>query len=152
MYATQQDMIDRYGSPRLVELTDIEEPRAGAIRSAVLGAKLADADAEIDGYLIGRYSLPLAAWPAILKVHACSIAWYRLLGAVADESARQDYQDAVGYLARVADGRISIVAPADVPASAGAGAVLFDAGSKVFGRPGSDAAGSCRADWGMGGW
>ncbi|ACB34507.1 protein of unknown function DUF1320 [Leptothrix cholodnii SP-6] len=133
-YATQQDMIDRFGSPRLQQLTDIEEPLLGAIRPAVIAAKLADADAEIDGYLIGRYELPLAAWPAILKVHACSICWYRLLGSSADEPARRDYEDALAYLVKVARGDVVVVAPSAAPPVSGAGAVLFDAGSKVFGR------------------
>lgn len=133
-YATQQDMIDRFGSSRLQQLTDIEEPLVGGIRASVLAAKLADADAEIDGYLLGRYALPLAAWPAILKVHACSICWYRLLGSAADEPARRDYEDALAYLAKVARGDVVIVAAAEAPPATGAGPVLFDAGSKVFGR------------------
>lgn len=138
-YATQQDMIDRYGSARLASLTDIESPAVGGIRAAMLAAKLADADAEIDGYLVGRYAVPLTTFPAILKVHACSIAWYRLLGSVVDEPARRDYEDAVAYLVQVAKGAISIMAPSAAPAVTGAGPVLFDVGSKVFGREsGSD--------------
>lgn len=133
-YATQQDLVDRYGSARLASLSDIEAPAVGGIRTSMLAAKLADADAEIDGYLVGRYSVPLVTFPAILKVHACSIAWYRLLGSVADEAARRDYEDAVSYLAKVAKGDISIMAPAAAPPVTGVGPVLFDAGSKVFGR------------------
>jgi phage gp36-like protein len=111
----------------------------GGIRTGMLAAKLADADAEIDGYLIGRYTLPLATFPAILKVHACSIAWYRLLGSSADETARRDYDDAVGYLTQVAKGTVMLLPPANVPAPVGLGAVLFDSGSKIFGRD----SGSC---------
>ncbi len=143
MYATAQDLIDRFGSERLRELTDIEAPATGAIRASVLMAKLADADAEIDGYLVGRYALPMAAWPAVLKVHACSIAWYRLLGSLADAGARQDYEDATTYLVKVAEGRVVLVAPAAAPAAAGAGPVLFDGGSKVWARESSAASG----DW-----
>lgn len=138
-YALQQDMIDRYGSARLGQLSDIEAPAVGGIRTTMLAAKLADADAEIDGYLIGRYTLPLAAFPAILKVHACSIAWYRLLGSSADEQARRDYDDAIAYLTQVAKGAVMLIAPAAAPAPVGLGAVMFDAGSKIFGRD----SGSC---------
>lgn len=133
-YAIQQDMVDRYGSARLAQLTDIEAPAVGGIRTGMLAAKLANADAEIDGYLLGRYELPLAAFPAILKVHACSIAWYRLLGSSADEQARRDYDDALAYLLQVAKGTVVLIAPAAAPAVSGAGPVLFSAGSKVFGR------------------
>ena len=135
-YANQQDMVDRYGTARLTSLTDIETPAVGGIRTAMLAAKLADADAEIDGYLVGRYALPLATFPAILKVHACSIAWYRLLGSVADEAARRDYEDATAYLQRVARGDIGILAPSAAPAAEGIGPVIFDTGAKVFGRDG----------------
>lgn len=135
-YAVLADMVDRYGSPRLQQLTDIEPPLTGAIRAAVINAKIADADAEIDGYLLGRYDLPLASPPAILKAHACSIAWYRLLGSAADGPARQDYDDAVRYLTNVARGVVLLVAPSAAPAVSGAGPVLFDCGSKVWGREG----------------
>ena len=133
-YATQQDMIDRFGSARLQQLTDIEAPLVGGIRSSVLVAKLTDADAEIDGYLIGRYELPLATWPAVLKVHACSICWYRLLGSAADEPARRDYEDALAYLGKVARGDVVVVAPAAAVPLTGIGTVLFDTGTKIFGR------------------
>jgi phage gp36-like protein len=133
-YATQQDMIDRFGSSRLQQLTDIEEPLVGSIRTSVLAAKLADADAEIDGYLVGRYELPMAAWPAILKVHACSICWYRLLGSAADEPARRDYEDALAYLGKVARGDVVVVAASAAVPVSGIGTVLFDTGAKVFGR------------------
>jgi phage gp36-like protein len=100
----------------------------------MLAAKLANADAEIDGYLLGKVELPLSAYPAILKVHACSIAWYRLLGSSADDQARRDYDDALAYLLQVARGTVVLIAPAAAPAISGAGPVLFSAGSKVFGR------------------
>jgi len=67
-------------------------------------------------------------------VHACSICWYRLLGSSADEPARRDYEDALAYLVKVARGDVVVVAPSAAPPVSGAGAVLFDAGSKVFGR------------------
>jgi phage gp36-like protein len=40
----------------------------------------------------------------------------------------------VAYLAKVAKGDISLMPPSTAPALSGAGPVLFDAGSKVFGR------------------
>lgn len=134
MYATQQDMIDRFGTPKMVQLTDINLPMTGLVNGTVLDRALGDASAEIDGYLVGRMALPLASPPAILKVHCCTIALYRLLGSSAEEGTREDYKAALAYLAKVADGRISISAPADTPALAGVGAVMFDGGSKVMGR------------------
>ncbi|UDF33757.1 UNVERIFIED_ORG: DUF1320 domain-containing protein [Shinella sp. XGS7] len=134
MYATPQDMIDRLGTPRLVQLTDIQEPMTGAIGAVVLDRALADATAEIDGYLVGRLALPLATPPAILKVHCCTIAHYRLLGSTAGEGDRKAYEQVLAYLAKVAKGEIVLMPPAEAPALQGLGPVMFDAGTKVMGR------------------
>jgi phage gp36-like protein len=144
MYATQPDMLTAYGTAELVQLTDIEQPRTGAVVGAVLDAALTAASAEIDGYLIGRYALPLASPPAILNGLCCKIARYRLMTTAPDEVARKGYEDAVRYLELVARGQVNLIAPADVPAAAGAGSVLFEPGAKIFGRESAagDAAGA----------
>jgi len=134
MYATQQDMIDRLGTPRLVQLTDINVPMTGTLNAVALDRALADASAEIDGYLVGRMALPLVAPPAILRVHCCTIAHYRLLGSGADDVTAEAYKSALAFLAKVAAGQILLQAPADVPAITGIGPVLFEPGSKVMGR------------------
>ena len=134
MYATSQDMIDRYGAPRLVQLTDAGDVLTGEVAAPMLAARLADAAAEIDGYLAGRMALPLASPPAILKDLCCRLAYGRLLGAVATDADLADLKAARAYLRDVAAGVISLAAPADTPALAGAGAVLFEPGEKVMGR------------------
>lgn len=134
MYATRQDMIDRYGTPRLVQLTDVNSPLTGAIVDAVLETKLVDASAEIDGYLVGRYALPLATVPAILRTICCDLALVRLMGDNAGDNERADVKRHMDYLRGVAKGDILITAPADVPDQAGLGSVLFEPGQKVMGR------------------
>ena len=59
-YATVTDLQDRLGVPRLVQLTDLADPSVGLVDPAVAQKALDDAEAEIDGYLGGRYALPLA--------------------------------------------------------------------------------------------
>ncbi len=138
MYATAQDMQDRFGTPRLVQLTDINVPMTGAVNATVLSRALEDASAELDGYLVGRLALPLASPPAVLKLHCCTIAHFRLLGAAAEEPATEAYKAAIAYLGKVAEGKVSLVAPSEVPAVAGLGPVMFDTGSKVMGREQAD--------------
>lgn len=133
-YATAQDMLDRCGRYELTQLTDLAEPRLGDVNLTVLGRALDDASAEIDGYLIGRLALPLAAPPALLKVFCCDIARYRLMTATPDERAADAYKAAIVYLTKVAAGTVQLVPPADIPAPVGVGEVAFDGGSKVFGR------------------
>ncbi|NNG05319.1 MAG: DUF1320 domain-containing protein, partial [Inquilinus sp.] len=77
-YATQAQLVERYGTVRLVELTDRAEPPAGAIDAAVIDRALADADALIDGYVAARYDLPLPAVPDLLRDLALSIVFYKL--------------------------------------------------------------------------
>lgn len=139
MYASAQDMLDRFGTPKLVQLTDINVPMTGTVNATVLSKALADASSVIDGYLVGRYPLPLANPPEVLKVHCCTLAHFRLLGSSADDAAIDANKEALGYLAKVAEGKVSLIAPADVPAAVGAGPVLFNPGSKVMGRESDDA-------------
>lgn len=134
MYAVKQDMVERYGADLMVQLTDRDEPQTGEINDARLDRVLLDAAAEIDAYLVGRVALPLQAPPPVLKVHACTIALYRLRGSSASEAEQKDYDRALAWLSKVATGAIALTPPADAPALAGLGGVLFDHGTKAFGR------------------
>ena len=118
-YATQQEMIDRYGERVLRELTD--RAASGSIDTAVLDQALNDATALIDGYLLERYRLPLAETPRMLTVVAAQIAFYQLHPHGAPEEVRNAYRDAVKTLEGIAAGRIAV-----------AGAT----GSEIDSRPG----------------
>lgn len=134
-YATIQDLQDRLGVPRLVQLTDLGDAPTGLVGTVTAQKALDDASAEIDGYLVGRLALPLASAPAVLTVHCVTIAHYRLLGSAAGDVEREAYKAAVRYLERVANGDIALLPPNAAQAAAATGApVMFSAGSKVFGR------------------
>ncbi len=105
-YATQQDMIDRFGQAELVQLTD--RYNTGSIDATVLGQHLADADNKIDGYLEGRYTLPLAVVPKSLARIACDITRYFLHDNAATEEVRARYEDATRYLEKVSEGKITL--------------------------------------------
>ena len=117
-YATQQDLIDRYGEQEVIQLTDRADPPAETIDAAVVAKALADAGAMIDGYLGGRYTLPLATVPPVLTGYAGDIARYRLYGDAAPDRVEKAYRDAIRFLEMVAAGKISLGAGA--PAVAGA--------------------------------
>ncbi|MGC1192665.1 MAG: DUF1320 domain-containing protein [Candidatus Binatus sp.] len=114
-YATAQDMINRYPNRDLVQLTN-EDPTATTINDTPITQALADASAEIDGYLEGRFSLPLTDPPAVLNRLTTDIAMYRMqsLRPLHDlEDARQRYEDAVAMLAKVAAGDLTLGLSAD---------------------------------------
>ena len=138
-YATITDLQQRLGEARLQQLTDLSDPPLGILDVVVAQKALDDAQDEIDGYLAGRYTLPLAPVPGVLRVHALTIAHYRLLGNAAGEIEREDYKTVRAYLERVADGRVALLPPAAVQPMLGAGVVLFNGGQKVMGREPSEA-------------
>ena len=71
-YATQQDLIDRFSEDELRQVADVTG--AGDIDPVVVARALADADAEIDAALIGRYQLPLVNVPLLLTRIAADLA------------------------------------------------------------------------------
>ena len=105
-----QDLINRYPNRDLVQLTN-EDPTITTVNTTALQQALDDASAEIDGYLGGRFTLPLSDPPVVLHRLACDVAIYRLqslrpLHDLAD--ARRRYDDAIAMLSKVADGTLSL--------------------------------------------
>lgn len=137
-YATRTHMELKFGLQEIEQLTDLGRPRLGATNDAVLNRALDDASAWIDGYLVGRYSVPVtdAAAQQLLSMHCCNVARYMLMSAQADEAATKMYETAERFFTNIAKGTINLIPPADVPAPAGVGSVEFDAGTKHFGRTG----------------
>ena len=114
-YATVLDMINRYPNRDLVQLTN-EDPTATAINATPITQALADASAEIDGYIEGRFTLPLTDPPAVLNRLTTDIAMYRMqsLRPLHDlEDARKRYEDAVAMLIKVAAGELTLGLSAD---------------------------------------
>lgn len=125
-YATQAQMIDRFGQAELIQLTDRAEPPTGAIVVAVLDAALLDADEEIDSYLRVVRTLPLPApVPARLTRVAADVARYHLYDDHAPDDVRTRYEDAVRWLRDVAAGRASL--GLDDPAPTELGRVVVSA-------------------------
>lgn len=123
-YATQQDLVERFGEAELVAITGEMDP-------VTVERALSDADAEIDGYLRGSYALPMNPVPALLKPVACDIARYRMLGSRPHEVARDRYKDAVALLKAIAAGDVQLGAQAPAE-EIEIGSPLVDAPRRVF--------------------
>jgi phage gp36-like protein len=132
-YASTQDLRDRYPERDLAQLTD---PDGLVVDEVRLSRALADASDEIDGYLQGRYRLPLAEAPRVLKLVACDVAMYRLLvlrplGDI--EDARKRYEDSQRFLRSVAEGKVQMgLAESGAAAQEGSGPEVVS-GRKRFG-------------------
>jgi phage gp36-like protein len=105
-YAVQQDLIDRFGNQEVLELSD--RSNTGSIDATVVSRALTDADAEINGYLDGRYTLPLTTVPTVIVRLAADIARYYLYDDRVTDAVKARYNDAVGYLQSVAKGIVSL--------------------------------------------
>lgn len=103
-YATKAQMIARFGEAALVLLTGGD----GAIDDTRLDQVIADAQAEVDGYLQGVATLPLERVPDVLRLHASSIAYYYLDTDNPTEGAQMRYKQAIRFLERVQDGKAGL--------------------------------------------
>lgn len=129
-YASQQNMIDRFGSQELIELTD--RLNTGAIDATVLGQALADANTEIDSYLLSVCVLPLVTVPPRLIKIAADIARYELYGARCTDQVRARYTDAIAFLKAVVTGTASLGLDASNQPSPQTGGVGMSAKPPVF--------------------
>ena len=125
-YATQQDLIDRFGAVEIAQLSD--RTNGTVIDAVVVGRALADADAEIDAYLATRYQLPLVSVPPVLARVAADVARYRLYDERPTETVRTHYQDAVTLLKGMSSGAVQLPAATPLPATTNGG------GNAVFSR------------------
>lgn len=131
MYATLADMIARFGEEPMIQLTD--RLGNGVIDETVIAQAINDASALVDGYLSGRYPVPLSPAPAILVGYTCDLARYNLFpDANLDDvnTVRIRQRDAIRFLEQVGQGKISLgMAPA-----ATTSLPQFSESGKVFSR------------------
>ena len=130
-YAVQQDLVDRFGSAELIDLTDRADPPAGAIDATVLGKALDDADELIDSYIANRYDLPLATVPAALVKIAADIASYYLFSDSPTEQVRDAFEDAVKLIKDISAGRAKLDVAGAEPAREGS-TIKTSAPARVF--------------------
>lgn len=135
-YCTQQDLVDRFGEDELIQLTD--RANVGAIDQAVLDRAIADAGAEIDGYLAGRYALPLATVPTVLVRLACDITRYFLYDKAPPEQVAKRYDDAARFLRSVAKGEVALGADAAGVKAMPSDGAQMESGGRIFGRDQAD--------------
>jgi phage gp36-like protein len=131
-YATLQHLVERFSEHELIRISDREN--TGAIDADVVAGKLADADAEIDGYLAGRYTLPLTTVPEALRRIACDVARYHLYDDRVTEAVQKRYDDAIKFLRMVAKGEVQLGVDTGGTAPVVSAGPQYYEGDQVFGR------------------
>lgn len=132
-YATTADLIARFGEQSIIDLTDRADPPAGVVDAAVVAAALADAHAEIDGYLAVKYQVPVTTSADRLRAVACDLTRYRLHGDRVTDEVRTRYEDAVRWLRDIAGGKAVLPGAAAPDGGSAANLVEVVPGRKVFG-------------------
>lgn len=126
MYATTQDLIDRFGEVELIQLTD---PDNLAIGQAKVDRALVDAHALADGWLGKAYTLPLTGCvkpapvpgdpgatelvpaPQLTRI-VCDVARYYLYDDLApDSEIVRRFNRATQELKDIAEGRAQLTCP-----------------------------------------
>lgn len=135
-YCTLDDIKKTVPNNDLLQLTDDTVPPA-AINQANVDRAIADASELIDGYLRGRYNLPLNPVPGLVNTLSADIAIYRLYARrvklTPPEGVSERYKDAVKLLEQIQRGLISLSGQTtgDVPDTGG---VKVSSPGRVFTR------------------
>ncbi|MEC7118513.1 MAG: DUF1320 domain-containing protein [Pseudomonadota bacterium] len=112
MYATRDDLIDRFGA------TDIQnlERRLSADKQpdpSISERAIADAEEEANSYISVRHTLPLSVVPEVLRRAICDMARYALYTNTPLDEVTKRYELALTWLKRVADGKVILMLPVD---------------------------------------
>lgn len=131
-YCTQQDLIDRFSEAELIQLTDVDN--LGVINTVTVSRALADTDAEIDGYLAGRYNLPFTTPITTINQKACDIARFYLHARKVPEAVQKRYDAVIRYFEQVAKGAIKLPIAATDTAQITVNETVMTSSKNVFAR------------------
>jgi phage gp36-like protein len=109
-YCTFNDIKDQIPEANIIQLTDDEG--FGVVNQARVDKAISTADSIIDGYLRGRYSLPLSTVPELIKTIAIDIAIFKLyerrLELEMPEAMMARYKNALKMLEQIQKGLIKL--------------------------------------------
>jgi phage gp36-like protein len=109
VYSTLDDIKKLAPEDTLIQLSDDEG--LGTINQARVDEAIEQADAEIDSYCGGRYSVPFSTTPDIVKKLSVDIAIYNLYSRKVEEipeTRAQRYKNAIRQLEAISKGTISL--------------------------------------------
>ena len=131
-YCTTNDLVDRFGEHELIMLTD--RGNTGSVDAQVAGAAIADASALIDGYLGGRYALPLSAVPSVLPKLCGDIARFNLYDNSVPDAVQKRFDAAMAFLKSVGKGEVRLGLSDSEEVATSDEAIDMQSGGSVWGR------------------
>ncbi len=110
-YCTEDDLKKVIPEEIIIQLTDDVDP-IDTIDPAIVDEMIAQADDEIDTYVVAKYDVPLAApVPPIIRSISCDITVYKLYRRRMEEipeTRDTSYRDAVTLLKEIRDGKMPL--------------------------------------------
>lgn len=110
MYCTSEDIEKQITTPTLIQLTS--DNSQDAVDETVTFEAILYSSTLIDGYLRGRYELPLNTRLPLLRIIAIDLSIYRLysrrLQADMPESILEQYKESIRNLDKIQKGTISL--------------------------------------------
>ena len=110
MYCTLNDIKQQVSEATLIEITD--DILSGEINVAVIEETIQYSKTLIDGYLRGRYTLPLSIIPVLLKILAVDLSIFRLYSrrfhTDMPDSINDKYKNSLKLLEQIQKGIISL--------------------------------------------
>jgi phage gp36-like protein len=119
-YCTLADLQLAIPSATLVQLSN-DDAEATAINEAVVAEAIRQAEELVDGYLRGRYTLPLTTVPSIVKDMTVHLARHWLYarrpeGVELPDAVIRTYKTAIQVLESIRDNKITLGIPGGAPA------------------------------------
>ncbi|HDH51223.1 MAG TPA: DUF1320 domain-containing protein [Nitrospirae bacterium] len=109
-YCTLTEIKDRIPEENLIQLTD--DDNRGIVDQGKVDAAILDADEVIDGYLRGRYTLPLSPVPALLNKISIDIAVFNLYSRKLEfemaEVIKDRHKNALKLLTQIQSGTVTL--------------------------------------------
>lgn len=110
MYCTQQDIEKQITTPTLIQLTS--DDSQNAVDETVTFEAILYSSTLIDGYLRGKYTLPLDTHFPLLRIIAIDLSIYRLysrrLQADMPDSILEQYKESIKTLEKIQKGTIAL--------------------------------------------
>ncbi len=107
-YCTAEDLTERLSNDELIQLTD--DAGTGVVNQDIVSRAISAAQDTIDGYLRGRYTVPLVSVPGLIKNIAADLTAYKLFKRrnqlVVNEAKELMYKKAVAQLKDIQAGVI----------------------------------------------
>lgn len=138
MYCEKQDLINGLSDRAVTAFAKDAADDTELIIDARIDAAITKACDVTDGYLRGKYALPLANVPGIVKSLAVDLALYFLASrkgireGTPEENLRVKYEDAVRYLRDIQAGKADIGIPNDEGVSTPSTGATVSAPAKIF--------------------